>query len=77
MSEQQHPLSRLFRYSRPYRGRFVAALVAMLAYAGASAYVAYLIKPIINKVLPDADGMGFSFWAGAIVAAYLVKGLGS
>jgi ATP-binding cassette, subfamily B, bacterial MsbA len=55
----------------------VAALVAMLAYAGASAYVAYLIKPIINKVLPDADGMAFSFWAGAIVAAYLVKGLGS
>jgi ATP-binding cassette, subfamily B, bacterial MsbA len=49
----------------------------MLAYAGASAYVAYLIKPIINKVLPDADGMAFSFWAGAIVAAYLVKGLGS
>jgi subfamily B ATP-binding cassette protein MsbA len=55
----------------------VAALVAMLAYAGASAYVAYLIKPIINKVLPDADGMAFSFWAGAIIAAYLVKGLGS
>jgi ATP-binding cassette, subfamily B, bacterial MsbA len=55
----------------------VAAFVAMLAYAGASAYVAYLIKPIINKVLPDADGMAFSFWASAIVAAYLVKGLGS
>jgi subfamily B ATP-binding cassette protein MsbA len=55
----------------------VAALAAMLAYAGASAFVAYLIKPIINKVLPDADGMAFSFWASAIVAAYLVKGLGS
>ncbi|NUR56082.1 MAG: hypothetical protein HOQ29_16680 [Acidobacteria bacterium] len=53
MSDHPHPLPRLFRYSRPYRGRFVAALAAMLAYAGASAYVAYLIKPIINKVLPD------------------------
>lgn len=49
----------------------------MLAYAGASAYVAYLIKPIINKVLPDTDGPSFSFWATAIVVAYLVKGLGS
>jgi ATP-binding cassette, subfamily B, bacterial MsbA len=77
VSEHQHPLPRLYRYSHPYRGRFVAALVAMLAYAGASAYVAYLIKPIINKVLPDADGMAFSVWASAIVAAYLVKGLGS
>ena len=70
-------LLRLFRYSRPYRGRLAAALLAMLVYAGASAAVAYLIKPIINKVLPGDEGLPFRFWAGFILIAYLTKGLGS
>jgi ATP-binding cassette, subfamily B, bacterial MsbA len=73
----EHPLRRLLKFSRPYRGRFVVALVAMLLYAGASAGVAYLIKPIIDRILPGDDGIPFSFWAGLIVVAYLAKGLGS
>ena len=70
-----HPLRRLLSYSRPYRGRFIVALLAMLVYAGASAGVAYLIKPIINHVLPGEGG--FSYWAGLIIVAYLGKGAGS
>ena len=73
----EHPLRRLLGYARPYRGRFVAALVAMLVYAGASAGVAYLIKPIIDQVLPGQGSMPFRFWAGLIIMAYLAKGLGS
>ena len=73
----QHPLRRLLRYSRPYRGRFVVALLAMLVYAGAQAAVGYLVAPIISKVLPGADGTSFRFWALAIIVAYLAKGLGS
>jgi ATP-binding cassette, subfamily B, bacterial MsbA len=73
----EHPLRRLLGYSRPYRGRFIVALFAMLLYAGAQAGVGYLIAPIINKVLPGADGLSFRFWAGAIIVAYLAKGLGS
>src|SRR4051812_31610407 len=73
----QHPLRRLLGYSRPYRGRFSAALAAMLLYAGASAGVGYLVAPIINHVLPANDPRSFTFWAGAIVLAYLAKGLGS
>jgi ATP-binding cassette, subfamily B, bacterial MsbA len=73
----ENALPRLFRYSRPYRGRFAAALLAMLVYAAASAGVAYLIKPIINKVLPGDNGLSFRFWAGFILVAYLAKGLGS
>jgi ATP-binding cassette, subfamily B, bacterial MsbA len=72
-----NPLRRLLTYSRPYRGRFVLALIAMLVYAGAQAGVGYLIAPIINKVLPSADGTSFRFWALAIIGAYLAKGLGS
>jgi subfamily B ATP-binding cassette protein MsbA len=70
-------LRRLLNYSRPYRGRFMLALIAMLVYAGAQAGVGYLIAPIINRVLPSADGTSFRFWALAIIGAYLAKGLGS
>jgi ATP-binding cassette, subfamily B, bacterial MsbA len=73
----QHPLRRLLAFSRPYRGRFMLALAAMLVYAGASTGVAYLIKPIIDHVLPGTGGMPFSFWAVLIVGAYLAKGIGS
>jgi len=71
------PLRRLLGYSRPYRGRFILALIAMLVYAGAQAGVGYLIAPIINRVLPANDGTSFRFWALAIIGAYLAKGLGS
>jgi len=64
-------------YSRPYRGRLFAAVLAMLLYAGASTGVAYLIKPIIDHVLPGEGGWPFRLWAGLIVGAYLAKGIGS
>jgi ATP-binding cassette, subfamily B, bacterial MsbA len=73
----EHPLRRLLGYSRPYRGRFIVALLAMLVYAGAQAAVGYLVAPIISRVLPGADGTSFRFWATAIIVAYLAKGLGS
>jgi subfamily B ATP-binding cassette protein MsbA len=73
----QHPLRRLLTFSRPYRGRFLVALMAMLVYAAASTGVALLVAPIISKVLPDQSGMPFRYWAGLILVAYLAKGLGS
>jgi len=72
----ESPLPRLFTYSRPYRPRFVVALGAMLVYAGASAGVAYLVQPIINKILPG-EQLEFRYWATLILVAYLAKGLGS
>jgi len=70
-------MPRLLAFSRPYRGRFVLAFAAMLVYAAASAGVAYLIKPMIDNVLPDEGGLPFSFWAGMIVIGYVGKGAGS
>src|SRR5579872_3268972 len=72
-----HPLRRLLTFSRPYRGRFVAALFAMLVYAAASTAVALLIAPIISRVLPGTTGLRFRYWAGLILVAYLAKGLGA
>jgi subfamily B ATP-binding cassette protein MsbA len=66
---------RLLQFARPYRGRLSVALGAMHLYGAASAYVALLIKPIFDKVLPGLE----SPWttAGKILGAFLVKGLGA
>ena len=66
---------RLLRYARPHRGRFLAALAAMLVYAGASWLIAILIQPIFDEVLPSRENLGLV--TGLIIGAYLLKGLGS
>jgi ATP-binding cassette, subfamily B, bacterial MsbA len=70
-----NPLPRLLGYARPYVGRFVAALVAMLIYAAASGGVALLIAPIFDRVLPAREEL--RFWASLILVAYFFKGLGA
>jgi len=69
------PLRRLLRYAAPYRGRFATALAAMAVYGGASAWLAYLVKPILDEVLIRQQSLSTVAWA--ILAAYLLKGLGS
>ncbi len=70
-----NPLHRLFGYARPYRGRFAAAIAAMVVYAAATAAVAGLIRPVIDQVLPT--GTRLSSWCAALLIVYLVKGLGA
>lgn len=69
-------LLRLLRYARPYRGWLGVAVVWMLVFAAASTYLAYLIKPIFDKALPNG-GRDLGYVAVAIIVAYLLKGLGS
>ncbi len=69
------PLFRLFAFARPYRPRLVWAVVGMLVYAGGSAGLAWLIKPIFDSVLPNQESLALTAWA--IVGFYLLKGLGS
>ena len=78
------PFARLLEYARPYRGRFAAALTAMLFYAAASAGIVVLIRPLMDHVLPRQIDVGpwgitidFRSWALAVLAIYLVKGLGA
>ena len=68
-------LLRLLRYAKPYSGRLAWAVLAMMLYAIASALVVYLIRPILDHVLPTRDGV--QTIALALVALYFVKGLGS
>jgi subfamily B ATP-binding cassette protein MsbA len=66
---------RLLEYARPYRGRLTGAVVAMIVYGIASAGIAYLIKPIFDKVLPTGESLGFV--ASAVLVLYLFKGIGA
>jgi ATP-binding cassette, subfamily B, bacterial MsbA len=66
---------RLLRYARPYRKRLVWAIVAMVVYAAASAYLAWLVKPIFDQVLPNRVLLRYT--SIAILSAYFLKGVGS
>jgi subfamily B ATP-binding cassette protein MsbA len=80
-----NPLSRLFGFARPYRGRLAAALTAMAFYAAASAAVAWLIQPLLDDVLqPSAardhllgEGNVLVRWSVLVLGAYTLKGLGA
>jgi subfamily B ATP-binding cassette protein MsbA len=66
---------RLIAYARPYRGRLAAAAVAMIVYGAASAGVAALIQPILDRVLPRHEELAQI--TTAILALYLIKGAGA
>jgi len=66
---------RLIAFARPYRGRLAAAAVAMIAYGAASAGVARLIQPILDRVLPRHEELGQII--AAILILYLIKGVGA
>src|SRR5258706_7939298 len=51
------------------------AIVGMIVYAIGTAGLPYLIKPIFNDVLPRQQDVSFVAWA--IVAVFLLKGVGS
>ena len=66
---------RLLQYVRPYRGRLAVAMLAMVMYGAASAYLAYLIKLIFDDVLPSGRQLGFV--TAAVGVAYFAKGAGA
>ena len=66
---------RLLTYARPYQGRIIVALVAMLVYAAGYAGQALLIQPIFDNVLPNAEDV--KLVAILILLTYVGKGLGA
>ena len=70
-----NPLPRLIAYARPYRGRFVAAIVAMMIYAAANAGIVAQIEPLMNDVLKG--NMVFQLFASIIIGGYIIKGIGA
>jgi len=70
-----HPFPRLLRFAAPYRGRLVAALVAMLLYAAAFGGARVPHQTHLRQRAANRGALGWV--AGAIVGVYLLKGLGS
>src|SRR5688572_1032101 len=68
-----NPFFRLLQFARPHRGRLVAALVAMLLYAAATAGVAALIQPIFDEVLPSRENLVPV--SVALLSIYFIKGI--
>ena len=66
---------RLLRYAKPYRGRLAWAVLAMVIYAVASALVIYLIRPILDELLPNQQGLRTI--AFSLIGLYFFKGVGS
>jgi subfamily B ATP-binding cassette protein MsbA len=66
---------RLLRYAKPYKGRLAWAVLAMVIYAVASALVIYLIRPILDELLPNRQGLRTI--AFSLIALYFLKGVGS
>jgi subfamily B ATP-binding cassette protein MsbA len=68
------PFLRLLRYAAPHRVLITGATLAMVVYGAASAAQAYLIKPIIDEVLPSQSNLRFV--VTGILVSYFLKGLG-
>ncbi len=70
-----NPLTRLLRFSRPYRGRLAAAFAWMILYAAGAAAIVKLIQNVYDEVLRSGQDLGFV--AAALIAANVAKGVGS
>lgn len=68
-------IQRLLEFAKPYRRRMLSALLAMAIYGGASAGLAYLIKPIFDEVLPKGESFGLVIFT--LIGCYLLKGVGA
>ena len=68
-------LIRLLRYAKPYKIRLAWALLAMVLYAIASSLVIFLIRSVVDTVLPSGEGLRAI--AIALIGLYFVKGVGS
>jgi len=62
---------------RHYRGKLLLALLGMILVAGASASIAWMMKPLLDEVF-IARNLSMLYWMPVfIILAYLAKGVGS
>lgn len=62
---------------RHYRGKLLLALAAMLLVAGATAAIAWMMKPLLDEVLIQKNETLLHLLPLLVIVAYLAKGLGS
>jgi len=70
----RHLAGRLIReVARPYAWKFVWALLFMTAFSALNAAMAWLMKPVVNKVFVERDATMLWMIAGAVVAVFFLK----
>lgn len=71
------PYRRLVAYLKPYTGRFVVALILMVAFGATDGAVPFLVKYVLDGVFshPDADTSILYFLAALLVVFAVVRGL--
>ncbi len=65
---------RLLRFAAPYRGRMAIALVAMVVYAAGGVLLAWAVKDVFDRALPNQAEVAPV--AMMVIAAYALKGIG-
>ncbi len=65
----------MLRYARPYVRRLALAVVCMLFLSGATAGVAYMVKPAIDRIFFDKDLRMLTLIPPVIIILYIFKGL--
>lgn len=65
----------LLGYFRPYTGRFISALVAMLFYSAATGATALLVKNVLDDIFIKRDAMMLKLVPLLVVGVYLIKGV--
>lgn len=68
-------LKRLFAYIKPYRIRFLEAMVCMALVAGLTSLLMYLIKPTFDKIFTQKNAQMIPYIVVIIVGCALAKGL--
>ena len=68
-------LMRLIGYSRPYWWRMVLAALASLVVGGLDGAIAYLVKPVLEKIFSGKDMLIFTLLPVGIIILFVVKGL--
>jgi len=68
-------LKRLFAYVKPYRIRFLEAMICMALVAGLTSVLMYLIKPTFDKVFAQKNAEVIPYIIMIIVGCALAKGL--
>ncbi|TAA48221.1 lipid A ABC transporter ATP-binding protein/permease MsbA [Corallincola spongiicola] len=72
---QQSNFKRLISYMKPYKLGFIAAIVAMVGYAGIDSLFIYSIKPLIDEGLTNKNPGVLTYAPIFVVGAFCLRGL--
>lgn len=67
--------TRLINYSKPYWWRIAIAMVATLGVAGTDGAIAYMVKPILEKIFSQKDLHIFIVLPIGVIVVYVFRGI--